>query len=709
MSNPLWNRWGSTLLGLLLGFPLLSQLEVLPERDNARYETGDVVVFLVSGEAGTEISYHLFRDAFQPDLETGTAVLDDQGNANIEFASVQPGGIFCTVSHDDETATNAVQVGPFDIGNIEAEPADFDAYWQAQLDALATYPLDPQLTFVETHDYADTYLVQLNGMENRPVYGYLSIPQGEGPYPAAVSMPAYGNVADLVKPSPYLAERANLIHFNLSIFPSPPDQADPLGYEPNSINHRDSVYYRYALLAAVRAVDYLSSRDDVIPGKIIATGVSQGGGLANMLAGLDDRIALVSGSNPIFGRLYAFTIGGASSFPFYLPFAASVTNDPDFYDQTLSQIGYYNGHSFARRYQGPSYWTTGYLDDVCPSSTVFGTFNALPGPKVMIHDTDGDHETPNEYWLGRHAFYRRYFSESIQPPFPFEPELRGYYIDAGDDALTEITEPLTLSASFDRDDLPFVPAQMHWRKLAGPGSVSFEQIDQPQTGVSFSQPGTYHLEFFVEDDSLGAEGTFVTLHDDLHVQVYLADNEAPTVHLSSVNDSTAGVFTVRLEVSELTNDVPAQQLIINNGSVVNSNVVNDTLLEIFVQPNFFGPVSMVYPAGIFTDLSGNPNLVSNLLQIEYSPDFVSSTNTIAGEEPGIQIYPNPGQRNFQISGLPTDFRIGEIYLFDQLGRRVEILKPAATLRIGPHPPGKYWLQLVGKTGTRTVPLQISTP
>ena len=666
MTHPFRGCW-TVLLYLALGFSTLnSQTTLRVDQPNARYATGGTVIFTIDGAPNGIWDYRIFRDAYLPEFEQGTVQLNTSGSSTLSFQTTQPGSVFCELTNGSETLLTSALVDPFSIDNVEDAPIDFDAYWQTQLNQLATFPIDPQLTFVEAHDYADTYLVQLNGIDHRAVYGYLTVPHGSGPFPATVSFPSFGNNPTLVKPEPALAERANQIHFNLTVFPTPPTQTDPDDIHPNDITNRDSIFYRFAVLAGVRAVDYLLTRPDVLPDRISAMGVSQGGGLGNMLAGLDQRIATSAVSNPIFGRLYGFEVGGASAFPFFLPFAVTVPDDPDFYANARSQIGYYDGANFSRRFTGPSFWTTGYRDRVTPSSTVLAMFNALPGPKVMVHDLDGTHDSPDEYWQGRHAFLRRYAPESAEELWPFEPDHRGYGIYAGEDRSMDLDEMITLTATYDRDDQPFQPSIRQWRQAAGPGTAQFTTPNADQTAVTFTEAGRYRLEFWVEDDSLGAQDTYVTLHDDLYVDVLVPDTQPPLVTLVSPFDTTDTNFVISLLVSEPVTGFDNASLIVNNGSVVAATPQgNGLLLEI--APNFYGDVAMVYPAGGVMDAAGNENPASNLLKVFHSGGEVSSVAE-ADESNPARIFPVPGKQTFT---LQTTHAVDARWtVFDNAGRTV---------------------------------------
>jgi len=84
-----------------------------------------------------------------------------------------------------------------------------------------------------------------------------------------------------------VAERAGLITVSLSVHNTPVTQDDPNAYEPDDPSDRDRIYMRYALTGAMNVLNYLETRSDFDQQNVAAMGVSQGGGLAMMLSGID--------------------------------------------------------------------------------------------------------------------------------------------------------------------------------------------------------------------------------------------------------------------------------------------------------------------------------------------------------------------------------------------------------------------------------------
>ena len=99
------------------------------------------------------------------------------------------------------------------------KPADFDSYWQATLDQLAQLPAAPEVAEIplRSTDFATAYGVRLTSIGPYRIYGYLSIPVGDGPFPAKYFLPRYGSVVDLVPQGTANGQRQQYVTFSICV------------------------------------------------------------------------------------------------------------------------------------------------------------------------------------------------------------------------------------------------------------------------------------------------------------------------------------------------------------------------------------------------------------------------------------------------------------------------------------------------------------
>jgi cephalosporin-C deacetylase len=140
-------------------------------------------------------------------------------------------------------------------------------------------------------------------------------------------------------------------------------------------------YYRRLFTDAVRAVDAAAAHPAVDASQIVVAGASQGGGIAQAVAGLrrDVRAALID--VPFlthFRRATEIT----DAYP-YRELAVFCATNRDRVAQVFDTLGYFDGVNFAARATAPALYSVGLMDDVCPPSTVFAAYNHYAGPKQL--------------------------------------------------------------------------------------------------------------------------------------------------------------------------------------------------------------------------------------------------------------------------------------------------------------------------------------
>jgi len=302
----------------LQNFSFLSaQPELRTNRSNNYFEAGENMSFLVDPIASGEVNYRIYYDEQTEPIQEGTVFAgSSNGNVAIPFVLNEPGVVFCEVEQFNQKDKVVAVFSPYEITQTEPEPADFDGFWNARKAELAAVPMSPSIQKIAETSFTTTYQISLRNIDNRRVYGFLSVPKGAGPFPAVLELPAFGsnpiNAEDIV------AERAGAIHMKIVIHNAPANQTDLNAYEPDIIDNANENYFRWAILSGIRSIDYLTSRSDWDGENLGVTGVSQGGALSTMVSGLDDRVTLVSMAHPSHHEHAGNANDVASGWPFYL-------------------------------------------------------------------------------------------------------------------------------------------------------------------------------------------------------------------------------------------------------------------------------------------------------------------------------------------------------------------------------------------------------
>lgn len=175
------------------------------------------------------------------------------------------------------------------------------------------------------------------------------------------------------------------------------DTPDPVGAGPafpgfmtRGLLDKADYYYRRVLTDGVRAIDALLTQDSIDPGRIAVCGGSQGGGIALAVGGLDPRVAAVMPDVPFLCD-FPRSLQMAAQNP-YLEIVRYLAQHRDHKAQALETLAYFDGVNFARLARAPALFSVALMDDICPPSTVYGTFNAYAGAKSIVEYEFNNHE-----------------------------------------------------------------------------------------------------------------------------------------------------------------------------------------------------------------------------------------------------------------------------------------------------------------------------
>ena len=88
-------------------------------------------------------------------------------------------------------------------------PDEFDFYWNAVDQDLVRYPAAPTLErlALPSDEFSTVYALRLTSIGPYRIFGYLSVPPGDGPFPGLLVAPHYGSVNHL----PHLDDRQRYV------------------------------------------------------------------------------------------------------------------------------------------------------------------------------------------------------------------------------------------------------------------------------------------------------------------------------------------------------------------------------------------------------------------------------------------------------------------------------------------------------------------
>lgn len=403
----------------------------VPNHADWLYKTGEQatveVQFYKYGipQDGVTVSYAIGGDMMSTPDTNGTVKLK-MGKAVIPIGTLkQPGFRDCrlTAKVDGKSYEHHIKVGfsPEKLLPYTTLPTDFRTFWENAKAEQAKLPLKYTMKRVEEYstDQVDCYLVKVElNQSGQCIYGYLSYPKERtnGKHPVVLCPPGAG-IKTIKEPMrrKYYPE-AGCIRFEIEIHGLNPEMSAETfkeisaafngrenGYLTNGLDSRDNYYMKRVYLACVRCIDLLTSLPEWDGKNVIVQGGSQGGALALITAGLDQRVTACVANHPALSDMAGYQAGRAGGYPHL--YRNSVDMDTPEKTKTLA---YYDVVNFAKQIQADTYLTWGFNDNVCPPTTSYIVYNVLTCPKEALitpineHWTSEDTEQGHLLWIKKH-------------------------------------------------------------------------------------------------------------------------------------------------------------------------------------------------------------------------------------------------------------------------------------------------------------------
>ena len=160
----------------------------------------------------------------------------------------------------------------------DSKPSDFDSYWQETLDTLSRYAASPEIEVIPMRctDFATMYAVRLTSLGPYRLFAYLSVPNGEGTFPARYYVARYGSVLE-----PIPQGTANLIRSRYVVLSlgargqrnsDQPFAAMFPGLLTEGIDDPRTYVFRGIVADCVRGLQFLLERPEVDRSRVVAVG-----------------------------------------------------------------------------------------------------------------------------------------------------------------------------------------------------------------------------------------------------------------------------------------------------------------------------------------------------------------------------------------------------------------------------------------------------
>ncbi len=196
------------------------------------------------------------------------------------------------------------------------QPADFQEFWNEVAGELSGIPLATEVEPIpiRTTDFASMYGVRITSVGPYRLFGYLSIPRGQGPFPAIYYVPKNGSVHEMIPQGTSNFIRERFVTFSIACRgmrnSDKPYAAMYPGQLTDGLESVENYVYRGIAADGIRGLDFLVSRPEVDKTKIVAWGNDN----ALLTAALHDSVThVVSTPSYLFDTLKLASI--TTSYP----------------------------------------------------------------------------------------------------------------------------------------------------------------------------------------------------------------------------------------------------------------------------------------------------------------------------------------------------------------------------------------------------------
>ncbi len=390
----------------------------VPDHADWLYQTGEnakvEVSFCKYGiPRDGELKYSIGNDMLQPDkhgsvkLKNGRAVINMGTKKTPGFRDMK-----LSVSLDGKTYEHHIKVG-FSVDKIKPytqEPQDFRSFWQKNVEELKQVPMSYTKELYKDYctDKIDCYLVKLQ-IDNmgHSMYGFLFYPKNAQPgkHPVVLCPPGAGikTIKDPMR-NKYYAENG-FVRFEVEIHGLDPRISSETfgeisrafndrngGYLANGLENKDIYYMKHVYVGLVRCIDFLTSLPEWDGKNVAVQGGSQGGALAIIAAGLDNRVTQCVANHPALSDMAGYAAkGGTGGYPHFCRQPQILSNT-----DCLNTLAYFDVVNFARYVKAPTYLTWGYNDVTCPPTTSYAVWNTLKCTKESLLTPINEHWTTTE-------------------------------------------------------------------------------------------------------------------------------------------------------------------------------------------------------------------------------------------------------------------------------------------------------------------------
>jgi cephalosporin-C deacetylase-like acetyl esterase len=299
------------------------------------------------------------------------------------------------------------------IFSLGQAPPDFDLFWQQtrqELTAIAPKYRILAQDSLSTPTYK-MYLIEIPSLGEVTVRAWYRIPRNNWNAPVVLQLGGMGSALYPPKtlhddPFRGIPDNYAVLALNIRAHGNSRDAITLEGGQifTHQLHDKTQYFYRGAIADGLQALAFLRSKPELDQRNIIVEGMSQGGGLALILAALVPEVAFCMPDVPFMCDFDTYL-----SYPSWIQKAVANYADKQQVSLTLlaDNLRYFDAKYFAYRIRAQVLMSVGMQDRTCPPATAFAAYNKIIAPKAYKIYPNGQHD-------GGGATHRAYKFEWLQ-------------------------------------------------------------------------------------------------------------------------------------------------------------------------------------------------------------------------------------------------------------------------------------------------------
>ena len=285
-------------------------------------------------------------------------------------------------------------------------PKDHREYWDRALKELEATPVNLSMTRADFNvPSADAYDMYFDGLGGARIYAKCLVPKGasaENKVGALLLFHGYGGSSeDWSKALGFAAQ--GFVTLSLDVRGQAGKSRDNLitngstcyGQVMRGVDeHPDKLFFRYVFTDVVRLAHIAMGLGFVDENNVCAYGISQGGGLALALAGLEPKIRKVAYQYPFFcDYKKAYEVGALGPYGQIAEYFANFDPLHEREDEIFMQLGYIDVSKLCEYIKAEVMFFTGLKDTTCPPITQCAAYNLIKSKKQVFFYPEYGHST----------------------------------------------------------------------------------------------------------------------------------------------------------------------------------------------------------------------------------------------------------------------------------------------------------------------------